>query len=75
MKSRPSQVAMKLKKSKLKPTARGIRPSTVVIAVSNTGRRRVAPPSTMASRMSVNSRSAIFSRPCSSTFCFMSNVV
>ena len=46
-----SNSVTKVKKLKLKPMANGIRPKTVVIAVSSTGLRRVAPPCTMASLM------------------------
>ncbi len=52
MKILASQVATKLKKSMLKPTASGIKPNTVVIAVSSTGLKRVPPDLTMISKTS-----------------------
>ena len=44
------------KKSKLSPIASGTSPSAVVTAVSTTGRKRVMPPSTSASRRFTPSR-------------------
>ncbi len=43
-------------KSMFSPMANGIRPMTVVIAVRITGRNRVFPPSTIASRRVMRSR-------------------
>ena len=66
-----SEFEIKLKKSKLNPTARGISPSTVVIAVRSTGRSLVSPPLMIDFTTSSFGNSSPSERPSSSRLFFI----